>query len=187
MAKHSRRGATTSKAVIKRTQRKQISNRYLKPQFTNDAVAKVWNPNKSAKQNLINIGLAHDPNKSVTHGNPCNVQENKKESSKTIAVGGTCELFDIPQSDDLRANDINMRRRALPQLEVDQKYASKCLAKHGTNYKVASFVNTQYCFDISALNLFIHEDIQIGVHFLTFVFIKLLKPCIGYGSRHKNK
>lgn len=44
-------------------------------------------------------------------------------------------LFDIPQSDNLRGGDINMRRRALPQLEHDQRYASALLSKHGADYE----------------------------------------------------
>ena len=45
---------------------------------------------------------------------------------------------DIPQSDVLCGDDINEQRRALPQPAHEQKYCSRILAKHGTDYKAAS-------------------------------------------------
>ena len=122
MGKKGRRGATTAKAVIPRALRRQTTKLYLKPQFTHAAVAERWDPRKSASVNLSALGLAHDPNRSVTHGKPLMGNQSDATSTKKSAsaaeVKDPCELFDIPQSDTLRGGDINERRRALPQLEV---------------------------------------------------------------------
>jgi len=137
MGKKGRRGSTNTKTVIPRALRKQTTKLYLKPQFTTAAVAERWDPRKSASMNLAALGLAHDPNRAVTHGNPQMGNQSDATSIKAISAKAKdpCELFEIPQSDTLRGDDINERRRALPQLEVDQKYASKLLAVHGNDYK----------------------------------------------------
>ena len=130
-------GSTQKKAVVARALRKQIVNKYLKPQFTSDAVAKCWDPLKSARQNLSAMGLAHNPNKSVVHGNP-SFSASFAEGVVGDAKRDPTELFVIPiQSDDLRANDINMRRRALPQLECDQIYAATLIERHGVDFIVS--------------------------------------------------
>ena len=45
-----------------------------------------------------------------------------------------CELFDISTAGQMQERDVNERRRALAQLEVDQKYAFKLLTKHQLDY-----------------------------------------------------
>ena len=44
------------------------------------------------------------------------------------------ELFQIPESDDLRSVDVNPRRRNQPMMEKDQKFIKKLINKHGTKY-----------------------------------------------------
>jgi hypothetical protein len=124
MGKKGRRGATTAKAVVPRTLRRQTTKLYLKPQFTSAAVAERWDPRKSASVNLASLGLAHNPNRSITHGKPQMGNQSDAVALKTVAAEARdpCELFEIPTSDSLRGGDINERRRALPQLEVRSYY-----------------------------------------------------------------
>jgi hypothetical protein len=90
------------------------------------------------------MGLAHNPNISVKHGAPSMSGKFAEAGESTESKRNPLELFNIPQSDNLRGGDINMRRRALPQLECDQKYASKLLVKHGTDYTVFFFDYINY-------------------------------------------
>ena len=71
----------------------------------------------------------------MTKGNMAMGQNfDKKDSAEKR---DPCELFDISTAGTLLNGDLqnaNERRRALAQLEVDQKYAAKLLAKHQLDY-----------------------------------------------------
>ena len=133
MAKHGNRKSNRAKARVPRALRKQTDLRYLKPVFSTDAIAAHWDPNRSAKQNLSKIGLAHDPNRAMTKTNMA-LGQNFDKGDAGAAKQDPCELFDISTAGQMQEGDVNERRRALAQLEVDQKYAAKLLAKHQLDY-----------------------------------------------------
>jgi len=132
MAKHGNRKSNRAKARVPRTLRKQTDLRYHKPVFNSETIAANWDPNRSAKQNLSKIGLAHNPNRAMETTNMA-MGPNFAKGDKAVKQD-PCELFDIATAGQMQERDVNERRRALAQLEVDQKYAVKLLAKHQLDY-----------------------------------------------------
>jgi hypothetical protein len=141
-----RHNGNGSKAKIPRALRTQAVRRYLKPNFSSDAVAEQWDPTRSARQNLNAMGLAHNPNMAVTVGNPS--MGNEFEDPRLAGPKrDPCELFVSPESggsDELMPArvtrlDVNEQRRAKGQTEDDQKYAVRLLQRHGENYEVGSW------------------------------------------------
>ena len=134
MGKHGRRSATGAKAKVPRALRRQTALKYLKPQFSSESVAEKWNAHRSAKQNLSALGLAHNPNMAVAHGQP-------SMGNVAPVVGGEaavdpCELFVIPTGagSDLVKASANPKRQAKAQGEDDQKYAARLLRRHGDDF-----------------------------------------------------
>ena len=89
-----------------------------------DAVKEKWNPERSARQNLASMGLAANPNEAVGGGRVGARADAAHEVAKAAAVAAEVdanELFEIPESDDLRSVDANSRRRKQPMMEKDVK------------------------------------------------------------------
>eukprot|EP00622_Pseudochattonella_farcimen_P003114 FR738215.1.p1 GENE.FR738215.1~~FR738215.1.p1 ORF type:complete len:166 (+),score=23.75 FR738215.1:72-569(+) len=130
-----RRGRTGPAVKIKRTMKGSVRAKYLEPTFTMDSIKERWNPNMSQHANLEKMGLAADPN-----GKRKLVQRNERGGGLVAGkalVKSTVdpnELFQIPESDDLRSVDVNSRRRNQPMMEKDQKFIKKLINKHGTKY-----------------------------------------------------
>jgi hypothetical protein len=89
------------------------------PKVSNSIIRQHWDPSKSPKVNMSNLGLVSTPN----NVNP----------SLTVVTGSSnfkvIELFDVPDSDDL-----NKKSNRLPLDNEEQKYIAKCIAKHGSDY-----------------------------------------------------
>lgn len=116
-------------------------SKYKPPQIRDNAVRSAWDPTKTPRINLANMGLASTVNQKVSKRNvgdtlPDGVDEGElqlKRSDEKAAV----ELFDIPESDKMDGFVIKGRTRAnvmLPLSVEDQEYVSRCMAKHGTDY-----------------------------------------------------
>ena len=113
-----------------------VKAKYRKPQFSMQAIKEKWNPELSARKNLANMGLAADPNQDFDRVLRSSASaQASAASSKQI---NACELFDIPESDTLRGCDVNLKRRAKPMSEMDQKYIAPLLEVHGEDF-VAMF------------------------------------------------
>ena len=138
-AKKGRRRPTGSAVSVPRALKRQTANRFIKPEFSSDAIKAQWNPRRSARQNLASFGLAFNANVAIIHGQPTLGNLASGEHAAKNKPVEFAQVFQAPEGDDRSRHlcgDINEKRRAMPQLEVDQKYASKLLAKHGTDYKV---------------------------------------------------
>ena len=140
-SKGRRRASAGHKVSIPRTIKNgNIRARYRNVIFAEEKVKEVWDPKKSSAVNMGNLGLAPDSNRAVAAGTPAfsgtvgpnSISSSPESSAKVV------EFLDIPQADTLTGNDINERRRNLPLLEHDQKYAAKILGKHGKDYRAAA-------------------------------------------------
>jgi len=114
--------------------------KYKPPQICDHAVRSTWDPTKTPRINLANMGLASTVNESVSKRNlgqtlPDGVDgehlRRKKEDGKTAI-----ELFDIPESDDIPKR--TKSQVMLPLSVEDQEYVARCMAKHGDNYSKMS-------------------------------------------------
>jgi hypothetical protein len=74
--------------------------------------------------NLANLGLLAKPNQDVQRANDA-AQLPTKEDANVI------ELFDVPDSDELRRIKQSTR---LPLKAEEQKYIARCMSKHGDDY-----------------------------------------------------
>lgn len=135
------KAAKTKKRRSARTGRSKLKNHsyqfFKPPKINDDTVRANWNPRKSPAQNMASMGLqtsvnsAIDARVSIALSNDPTTP--KPDGNKVI------ELFDIPDSD--KMNQITMlpgktfAQIKLPVSIDDQKYISRCLAKHGDNYK----------------------------------------------------
>jgi hypothetical protein len=81
-----------------------------------------WDPSKSPAVNMANLGLVAKPNQDVHRTNDA------LSGNQEVNV---VELFDIPDSDELRL--AKSERRAAVK-EEDQKYIARCMARHGDDY-----------------------------------------------------
>lgn len=100
-----------------------------KPKFTDPTVRKHWDPSKSPAINLANLGLIAKPNQDVHRSYDAIVDNDHENGEKKVDV---VELFDIPDSDELRAAK---QAKRLPVSVEDQQYMVKCMSKYGTDYK----------------------------------------------------
>ena len=89
------------------------------PKICDGEVKKLWDPSKSPSANLASMGLCAKPN---------DLHASKKKYNLPTSV---IELFDVPESDDLRSKP----KRVMPLGEAQQTYIAKCLEKHGENYR----------------------------------------------------
>lgn len=94
------------------------------PKIANAVVRKHWDPSKSPSVNLANLGLVARPNDDAKNLAP-------SERIHAATDVNVVELFDIPDSDELREQK---RQRRCPLNEEDQKYIVKCLRKYGDDY-----------------------------------------------------
>jgi hypothetical protein len=90
---------------------------------------------------MANMGLQASVNSAIdARGAITLAAAQEKDPSLTSSKNKAIELFDIPESD--KMNGIitlpgkTFAQRKLPVSVEDQKYISKCLAKHGDNYKM---------------------------------------------------
>jgi Ribosome biogenesis protein Nop16 len=95
-----------------------------KPKIVDAVVRQHWDPSKSPSVNLANLGLLARPNDDAKNIAP----SERIHPNKNVNI---VELFDIPDSDELREQK---RQRRCPLEEEDQKYIVKCLAKYGDDY-----------------------------------------------------
>ena len=86
-------------------------------------VRQHWDHSISPARNLANLGLLAKPNDDVK-----NVDPTQKLEAKDVDV---VELFDIPDSDELREQK---RQKRCPLNADDQTYIAKCMAKYGDDY-----------------------------------------------------
>ena len=86
-------------------------------------VRQHWDHSISPARNLANLGLLAKPNDDLK-----NVDPTQKLEAKDVDV---VELFDIPDSDELREQK---RQKRCPLNADDQKYIAKCMAKYGDDY-----------------------------------------------------
>ena len=93
---------------------------------------------------MANLGLVAKPNQDVHRSN--NAPGIPEDAPKSVI-----ELFDVPDSDELRR--IKQQSR-LPLNEEDQKYIAKCLAEHGGDY-------TQIFRDTKGVNYMQHTESQL--------------------------
>ena len=91
------------------------------PQYTDEIIAKNWNPRLSAKENFKRIGLSSGTTLNST------TKDSASNPSKAI------ELFDIPDSDKM-----NPSQKMLPVSTENQKYMVPLLEKYGNDYKKMS-------------------------------------------------
>lgn len=92
----------------------------------NDTVRENWDPSKSFTANLTAIGLLARPNDDVSQ------QQHSNNQSVTSGFN-VVELFDIPDSDELKQN----REKRFPLNEEEQIYIVKCMSKYGDDYSKA--------------------------------------------------
>ncbi|KAL3918197.1 MAG: hypothetical protein SGILL_004353 [Bacillariaceae sp.] len=86
-------------------------------------VRKNWNPAISPARNLANLGLLAKPNSDIKNADPTQ----RVEAADVNLV----ELFDIPDSDELREQK---RRKRCPLNADDQEYIARCFSKYGDDY-----------------------------------------------------
>ena len=125
MVKHGR----NKKRRAGRIGRTKLKNRTYRrwdpnPKFTDATIRKNWDPSKSPAMNLSNLGLLARPNQDIQRAN--DAQQLQTNNDVNVV-----ELFDVPDSDELRKAK---QQRRLPLKEEDQKYIARCMAKHGDNY-----------------------------------------------------
>ena len=97
-------------------------SRYRPPQIQDATVKEHWNPNKSAQQNMANLGLATQPNGEVAH------RGNAVPPLRLVP-----SVFDVPDSDVIPKK--TKSQSMLPVSVEDQQYMVKLLEKHGDNYE----------------------------------------------------
>jgi hypothetical protein len=93
------------------------------PKFTDATIKEHWDPSKSAAVNLARLGLKSNLNQDIHR--TVDAPETNVEAPNVI------ELFNIPDSDELRASKAAKR---IPLKADDQKYIVKCLKKHGQDF-----------------------------------------------------
>jgi hypothetical protein len=121
-----------------------------KPKIANSVVRAHWDPSKSPSQNLAAMGLLARPNDDAKNVAPA---QRLKAADVDIV-----ELFDIPDSDELREQK---RQRRCPLNQEEQKYIAKCMSKYGKDYGKA--------FRDTKLNYMQHTETQLrkmGARFL---------------------
>lgn len=142
MVKH----GVTKKRRSGRTGRTKLKNKnhqfYKPPKIQDQTVRSIWNPRKSVAQNMAAMGLQSGVNSSIDKRAAMALAEaQEKDPDCKPNENKAIELFDIPQSDNLKKNGITnlpgktYAQTLLPVSIEDQKYISKCLAKHGEDYK----------------------------------------------------
>lgn len=95
----------------------------LHKRIKNPTVRENWDPAKSVNANLAAFGLVGNPNNDVRNTNPLH-------KPKVVKDVSAVELFDIPDSDELR----KPKEKRCPINEEDQKYIAKCMSKYGDDY-----------------------------------------------------
>jgi hypothetical protein len=98
-----------------------------KPKIANAVIRQHWDPSKSPSVNLANLGLLAQPNHDAKNIAP-------SEGVPVATDVNLVELFDIPDSDELREQKRQQRQRCCPMKVDDQKYIVTCMSKYGDNY-----------------------------------------------------
>ena len=113
---------------------------YKPPQIKDKTVKALWDPRKSPAANMANMGLQSLVNSDIdARGAITLANAHEKDPNLSKTQNKAIELFDIPESD--KMNGITtlpgktFAQIKLPVSVEDQKYISKCLAKHGDNYR----------------------------------------------------
>ena len=95
--------------------------------FGDAHVKALWDKQKSPTQNLAAMGLLAHPNKSPS------AVKHSKDANNTAASNNVIELFDIPDSDDLKKQKNDKHP---PLKEDEQVYILKAMSKYGPdNYR----------------------------------------------------
>ena len=93
--------------------------RFFKPPIYSDkTIGDNWNPRKSPKENLANLGLRSDPISKIEGSR-------KGKGNSTSSVCKAIELFDIPESDQLIRSGLSLRM--LPVSIENQVGDENCL------------------------------------------------------------
>ena len=136
----------TKKRRAGRRGKSKIANRnyqfYKPPAIDDKTVKAIWDPRKSAAANMANMGLQSSVNSAIDARGAIALaaaQEKDPNLSSSKTKNKAIELFDIPESD--KMNGITtLKGKTFAQIKLpvsveDQRYISKCLGKHGDNYK----------------------------------------------------
>lgn len=137
------------------------------PKIGDATVKKLWNVNKTPKQNLTMMGLTLLPNEHAIAGSSASGEEGCDNNNNKPNM---IELFDIPESDSLTKQK---KKKQFPLTKDEQDYMVKCMTKHAIDYQ-AMFRDTR-------VNTYQHTETQLqkmGARFLLLNTdqIKVSKP-----------
>ena len=133
----------TKKRRAGRKGKSKLTNRnyqfYKPPQINDKTVKAVWDPKKSPAANMANMGLQSSVNAAIdARGSIALANAQERDPNLSNTENKAIELFDIPESDNMGITTLpgkTFAQRKLPVSVEDQRYISKCLAKHGDNYR----------------------------------------------------
>ncbi|CAM9278369.1 unnamed protein product, partial [Sphacelaria rigidula] len=133
-AKKRRRG------ISKVTKKSKNTFRYKKPSIDSEVVRSMWNDGMVAEANLARMGLRANANSNVIRPEA----KALAEATGRLPQGDeVARLFDVPDTDDLKVLDRNVRRR--PMSDDDQQYTVKLMERFGLDHEaMARDLKTNY-------------------------------------------